>query len=36
MLNKLIALSLRNRVIVLAAAAFMLAGGAWTAYRMPV
>jgi CzcA family heavy metal efflux pump len=36
MLNKLIAWSLRNRVIVLAAAAVMLAAGAWTAYRMPV
>src|SRR5215207_5228195 len=36
MLNKLIALSLRNRVIVLAAAALMLVAGAWTAYRMPV
>src|ERR687891_2809746 len=36
MLNKLIAWSLRNRVIVLAAAALMLAAGAWTAYRMPV
>ena len=32
MLNKLIAWSLRNRVIVLAIAAFMLAAGAWTAY----
>src|ERR687891_131822 len=36
MLNKLIAWSLRNRVIVLAAAALMLAAGAWTATRMPV
>jgi copper/silver efflux system protein len=36
MLNKLIALSLRNRVVVLAVAALMLAGGAWTAWRMPV
>ena len=36
MLNKLIAWSLRNRVIVLAAAALMLVAGAWTAYRMPV
>jgi Cu/Ag efflux pump CusA len=36
MLNRLIALSLRNRVIVLVAATFMLVAGAWTAYRMPV
>src|SRR5919107_274166 len=36
MLNTLIAWSLRNRVIVLAAGALMLAAGAWTAYRMPV
>ncbi|MEJ7760653.1 MAG: efflux RND transporter permease subunit [Gemmatimonadaceae bacterium] len=36
MLNNLIAWALRNRVIVLAAAALMLAAGAWTAYRMPV
>src|SRR5687767_5987808 len=36
MLNRLIAWSLRNRIIVLAAAALMLATGAWTAYRMPV
>jgi copper/silver efflux system protein len=36
MLNKLIAWSLRNRVIVLAAATLMLIAGAWTAYRMPV
>ena len=36
MLNKLIALSLRNRVVVLAVAALMLVGGAWTAWRMPV
>ncbi|MDQ3519810.1 MAG: efflux RND transporter permease subunit [Gemmatimonadota bacterium] len=36
MLNKLIAWSLGNRVIVLATAALMLAAGAWTASRMPV
>ncbi|MCC7324129.1 MAG: efflux RND transporter permease subunit [Gemmatimonadaceae bacterium] len=36
MLNALIALSLRNRVVVLAIAALMLVGGAWTAWRMPV
>ena len=36
MLNNLIAWSLRNRVIVLVAAAIMLAAGAWTASRMPV
>ncbi len=36
MLNKLIALSLRNRVLVIAIAVMMLIGGAWTAYRMPV
>ncbi len=36
MLNKLIDWSLRNRVMVLAAAAVMLVAGAWTAYRMPV
>jgi copper/silver efflux system protein len=36
MLNKLIALSLHNRVMVLAVAALMLAAGAYTAYRMPV
>jgi copper/silver efflux system protein len=36
MLNNLIAWSLRNRVIVLAAGAIMLAAGAWTASRMPV
>ena len=36
MLNRLIALALRNRLIVLAIAAIMLAAGAWTAYRMPV
>jgi CzcA family heavy metal efflux pump len=36
MLNNLIAWSLRNRVIVLATAALMLAAGAWTASRMPV
>jgi Cu/Ag efflux pump CusA len=35
-LNKLIAWSLKNRVMVLAAAALMLVAGAWTAYRMPV
>ena len=36
MLNQLIAWSLRNRVIVLAAAAVTLVAGAWTARRMPV
>jgi copper/silver efflux system protein len=36
MLDKLIAWSLRNRLIVLIAAAVMLAAGAWTAARMPV
>src|SRR5215203_2795809 len=36
MLNKLIDWSLRNRVIVLAAATLALVFGAWTAYRMPV
>ena len=36
MLNQLIAWSLRNRVMVLAVTGLMLAGGAWTAYRMPV
>jgi copper/silver efflux system protein len=36
MLNKLIALALRNRVVVLAIAALMLLTGAWTAWRMPV
>src|SRR5687768_9113195 len=36
MLNRLIAWSLRNRVIVLAAAALLLVAGAWTAARMPV
>ncbi len=36
MLNNLIALSLRNRVLVIAAAVIMLAGGAWTAWQMPV
>lgn len=36
MLNALIALALRNRVVVLAIAALMLAGGVWTALRMPV
>ncbi len=36
MLNNLIAWSLRNRVIVLAAAALLLLAGSWTASRMPV
>ncbi len=36
MLNQLIAWSLRNRVLVLAAAALLLAAGSWTAARMPV
>nr|MBA3345190.1 efflux RND transporter permease subunit [Gemmatimonadales bacterium] len=36
MLNNLIAWSLRNRVIVLVAAAILLLTGAWTAARMPV
>lgn len=36
MLNNLIALSLRNRVVVLAIASLMLVAGAWTAWRMPV
>src|ERR671910_520410 len=36
MLNRLIAWSLRNRVIVLAAAAVLLVSGSWTAARMPV
>ena len=36
MLNKLIAWSLANRVVVLAAALLMLAAGIWTAVRMPV
>jgi CzcA family heavy metal efflux pump len=36
MLNNLIAWSLRNRIIVLAASAILLAAGAWTASRMPV
>ena len=36
MLNKLIAWSLRNRIIVLAASAVLLAAGAWTSARMPV
>ena len=36
MLNKLIAWSLRNRVIVLAASALLLVAGTWTAARMPV
>ena len=33
MLNALIAWSLRNRVVVLAAATLMLVAGAWTARR---
>jgi len=36
MLNQLIAWSLRNRVLVLAAAALLLVTGGWTASRMPV
>ena len=36
MLNRVIAWALRNRVLVLAAAALLLVAGAWTAYRMPV
>jgi CzcA family heavy metal efflux pump len=36
MLNNLIAWSLRNRVLVLAVAALLLAAGAYTAARMPV
>ncbi|HYN80160.1 MAG TPA: efflux RND transporter permease subunit [Gemmatimonadaceae bacterium] len=36
MLNKLIAWSLKNRVMVLAAATLALIAGGWTAYRMPV
>ncbi|HUG35558.1 MAG TPA: efflux RND transporter permease subunit, partial [Candidatus Limnocylindrales bacterium] len=36
MLNQLIAWSLRNRIIVLAASAILLLAGAWTAARMPV
>lgn len=36
MLNKLIAWSLGNRVIVVAVAALMLVAGGWTASRMPV
>src|SRR5688500_17790757 len=36
MLNRVIAWALRNRVLVVAAAALMLVAGAWTAYRMPV
>jgi len=36
MLDRLIAWSLRNRVLVLAAAALLLVAGAWTAARMPV
>jgi CzcA family heavy metal efflux pump len=35
-LNHLIAWSLRNRLVVLAAAGLLLLGGAWTAARMPV
>src|SRR5829696_3800238 len=36
MLNRVIAWALRNRVLVVAAAALMLVAGAWTAWRMPV
>jgi Cu/Ag efflux pump CusA len=36
MLNKLIALSLRNRVVILAVAGLLLIAGTWTALRMPV
>ena len=36
MLNKLIAWSLGNRVLVLAVSALLLVAGAWTAARMPV
>jgi CzcA family heavy metal efflux pump len=36
MLNHLIAWSLRNRILVLAASAILLVAGAWTAARMPV
>src|SRR3970040_2145712 len=36
MLDRLIAWSLRNRVLVLAAALLLLAAGIWTAARMPV
>lgn len=36
MLNNLIAWSLRNRVLVIAAAAILLVVGSWTAARMPV
>jgi CzcA family heavy metal efflux pump len=36
MLNRLIGWSLRNRVMVLAAATLALIAGGWTAYRMPV
>jgi CzcA family heavy metal efflux pump len=36
MLSKLIAWSLRNRVLVVALAALLLAAGTWTASRMPV
>ena len=36
MLNSLIAWSLRNRVVVLATSALLMAAGAWTAARMPV
>ena len=36
MLNRLIGWSLKNRVMVLAAATLALIAGGWTAYRMPV
>ena len=36
MLDNLIAWSLRNRILVLAASAILLAAGSWTAARMPV
>jgi CzcA family heavy metal efflux pump len=36
MLSKLIAWSLKNRVLVVAVAALLLASGSWTAARMPV
>src|SRR5688572_5812676 len=36
MMNRLIAWSLRNRVVVLAAAVLLLVAGTWTALRMPV
>lgn len=36
MLNRFIAWSLRNRVMVLAASTLLLAAGTWTALRMPV